>query len=614
MAVTFDDGVVMAGDRRATMGHLIANRTIDKVFVADETSLVGIAGVGRSRDRAGRALPGGTGALREDRGCPVVPGGPRQPARRYPRNLGLALGLAMPGMTTVPRRPSAGPSPARSAGRGRIFSYDVAGGCYEEHDLRASARAACSPAAPSRSCGRRVSTRTGRCAVAVEALYDAADDDTATGGPDLARAIYPTCGIADADGARLVGDELLRRDGRRPVDQRRDAAGSGSAPVSIPFYVSPEQLTKDRAEFARKGIARGRPVCGQLRRGRPVRRREPLPSLHKIAEIHDRIGFAGVGKYHEFETLRVAGVRYADMRGYAYDRRDVRRGPGGRLRPDPGCDVRRREQAVRGGDPAGPGRRDARTRRDLPGRLRRVGAGRTRVRRGRWRPRPGHRGPARPAPTGSADGRRAGAGRDGVAARRPAAGAPGGRGAGPRQATTYLPSPRRRRRAPARGPGGSSAPQQQPADPTRTGEPERGPADLRAGDRVRRDLYAGRRQGAHSGRGGALPVPGHRGGLSEQQRLPRQRGPALPGCGQPPGVRDRRMRHPARPARPGPGRRADHRGPDRPGAAADVRETASSGDIYLFSNNIDSAGNSYGCHENYLVGRTADFSTVSPTP
>lgn len=94
--------------------------------------------------------------------------------------------------------------------------------------------------------------------------------------------------------------------------------------MSIPFYVSPEQLTKDRAEFARKGIARGRPVLvASCAEGVLFVAENPSPSLHKIAEIHDRIGFAGVGKYHEFETLRVAGVRYADLRGYAYDRADV---------------------------------------------------------------------------------------------------------------------------------------------------------------------------------------------------------------------------------------------------------------------------------------------------
>ncbi|MDJ0320151.1 proteasome subunit alpha [Pseudarthrobacter sp. PS3-L1] len=90
------------------------------------------------------------------------------------------------------------------------------------------------------------------------------------------------------------------------------------------FYVSPEQLMKDRADFARKGIARGRSVvvisCAD---GIALVAENPSPSLHKIGEIYDRIAFAAVGKYNEFESLRQAGIRYADVRGYSYDREDV---------------------------------------------------------------------------------------------------------------------------------------------------------------------------------------------------------------------------------------------------------------------------------------------------
>lgn len=94
--------------------------------------------------------------------------------------------------------------------------------------------------------------------------------------------------------------------------------------MSMPFYVSPEQIIKDKADYARKGIARGRSVVVvQYDDGILFVAENPSRSLHKIAEIYDRIGFAAVGKYNEFENLRVAGVRLADMRGYAYDRRDV---------------------------------------------------------------------------------------------------------------------------------------------------------------------------------------------------------------------------------------------------------------------------------------------------
>ncbi len=94
--------------------------------------------------------------------------------------------------------------------------------------------------------------------------------------------------------------------------------------MSSPYYVAPEQLIKDKADYARKGIARGRSVIVlEYIDGVVFVAENPSRALHKISEIYDRIGFAAVGKYNEFENLRVAGVRLADMRGYSYDRRDV---------------------------------------------------------------------------------------------------------------------------------------------------------------------------------------------------------------------------------------------------------------------------------------------------
>ena len=94
--------------------------------------------------------------------------------------------------------------------------------------------------------------------------------------------------------------------------------------MSMPFYVAPEQVIKDKADYARKGIARGRSVIVlEYADGVLFVAENPSRALHKISEIYDRIGFAAVGKYNEFENLRVAGVRLADMRGYSYDRRDV---------------------------------------------------------------------------------------------------------------------------------------------------------------------------------------------------------------------------------------------------------------------------------------------------
>lgn len=94
--------------------------------------------------------------------------------------------------------------------------------------------------------------------------------------------------------------------------------------MSMPFYVAPEQQAKDKADYARKGIARGRSVVVlQYDDGILFVADNPSRALHKISEIYDRIGFAAVGKYNEFENLRLAGVRYADVTGYQYDRADV---------------------------------------------------------------------------------------------------------------------------------------------------------------------------------------------------------------------------------------------------------------------------------------------------
>ena len=94
--------------------------------------------------------------------------------------------------------------------------------------------------------------------------------------------------------------------------------------MAMQFYASPEQMMRDRSEFARKNIARGRNVVVLSYEGGVLFVAENLsPTLHKVSEIYDRIGFAAVGRYNEFENLRAAGVRLADMRGYSYDRRDV---------------------------------------------------------------------------------------------------------------------------------------------------------------------------------------------------------------------------------------------------------------------------------------------------
>ncbi len=94
--------------------------------------------------------------------------------------------------------------------------------------------------------------------------------------------------------------------------------------MTTPFYVAPEQMMKDRADYARKGIARGRSlVAMSYADGVFICAENPSQTLHKVSEIYDRIAFAGVGKYNEFDQLRIAGVRHADLKGFTYSREDV---------------------------------------------------------------------------------------------------------------------------------------------------------------------------------------------------------------------------------------------------------------------------------------------------
>src|SRR5580692_5610834 len=94
--------------------------------------------------------------------------------------------------------------------------------------------------------------------------------------------------------------------------------------MSMPFYVAPEQFMKDKADYARKNISRGRPLVATVYAdGILICAENPSSSLHKVSEIYDRIAFAGVGRYNEFDSLRRAGVQHADVKGYQFSREDV---------------------------------------------------------------------------------------------------------------------------------------------------------------------------------------------------------------------------------------------------------------------------------------------------
>ena len=131
--------------------------------------------------------------------------------------------------------------------------------------------------------------------------------------------------------------------------------------MTMPYYASPEQIMRDRSEYARKGISRGRSVAVlTYADGVLFVAENPSSTLHKVSEIYDRIGFAAVGQLQRVRGLRVAGVRLADVRGYSYNRRDVTgRVHRQRLRADPRRDLHPADEALRGRDLRRRGRRRA---------------------------------------------------------------------------------------------------------------------------------------------------------------------------------------------------------------------------------------------------------------
>jgi proteasome alpha subunit len=153
--------------------------------------------------------------------------------------------------------------------------------------------------------------------------------------------------------------------------------------MTMPYYASPEQLMRDRSEYARKGISRGRSVAVvTYADGVLFIAENPSSTLHKVSELYDRIGFAAVGRYSEFESLRVAGIRLADVRGYSYNRRDVT----GRVIANAyaqtlGRGLHRADEALRGRALRRRGGRRPRERPALPADLRRLDRRRARLRR-----------------------------------------------------------------------------------------------------------------------------------------------------------------------------------------------------------------------------------------
>jgi proteasome beta subunit len=202
VAATFPGGVVVAGDRRATMGNMIAQRDIEKVYPADEFSIIGIAGSAGLAVEMVRLFQLELEHYEKIEGAPLSLVGK---ANRLATMIRQNLGLAMQGLIVVPL--FAGWDVARE--EGRIFSYDATGGRYEEQAFFSVGSGSVFARGSLKKLYRHDLTDTEAATAVIQALYDASDDDSATGGPDLTRRIFPIVMTATAEGVHRVADEQI---------------------------------------------------------------------------------------------------------------------------------------------------------------------------------------------------------------------------------------------------------------------------------------------------------------------------------------------------------------------------------------------------------------------
>jgi proteasome beta subunit len=225
VALTYDGGVVMAGDRRATMGNIIAQRDIEKVFPADESSVVGIAGTAGLAVELVKLFQVELEHYEKIEGAQLSVDGK---ANRLATLLRGNLPMAMQGLAVVPL--FAGYDP--ETGGGRIFSYDVTGGRYEEHRHHGVGSGSLFARGALKKLWHSGLTPEDAVRVAVEGLYDAADDDSATGGPDLARGILPVVAVVDVEGYRRLDDAVLEPVVRAVVAERQERPDGPLAPLT----------------------------------------------------------------------------------------------------------------------------------------------------------------------------------------------------------------------------------------------------------------------------------------------------------------------------------------------------------------------------------------------
>jgi proteasome beta subunit len=225
VAATFPGGVVMAGDRRATMGNIIAQRDIEKVFPADEYSAVGIAGSAGLAVELVRLFQTELEHYEKIEGTTLSMDGK---ANRLAALIRSNLGMAMQGLAVVPL--FAGYDLA--AEQGRIFSYDVTGGRYEETAFHSVGSGSLFARGSLKKVYREDLDAEGCVTALIQALYDAADDDSATGGPDMTRRIFPVVAVITGDGYHRLPDSEVAAIADRVIAARMDRPDGPAAPLT----------------------------------------------------------------------------------------------------------------------------------------------------------------------------------------------------------------------------------------------------------------------------------------------------------------------------------------------------------------------------------------------
>jgi proteasome beta subunit len=225
VAATFQGGVAMAGDRRATMANIIAQRDIEKVFAADEYSCVGIAGSAGLSVEVVRLFQVELEHYEKIEGATLSLDGK---ANRLSALIRSNLAMAMQGLAVVPL--FAGYD--FNSGQGRIFSYDVTGGSYEEHAFHSVGSGSLFARGALKKLYREDFNPDDCVMAIVQSLYDAADDDSATGGPDLTRRIFPIVLLMSEDGVRRVPDDDVGAIADTVVAARMQRPDGPAAPLT----------------------------------------------------------------------------------------------------------------------------------------------------------------------------------------------------------------------------------------------------------------------------------------------------------------------------------------------------------------------------------------------